>query len=178
MKCTLACTPPPWQLLHNARGPPDLSISWRWIWSEWMDEWSVAQKRRLGLERNDRPAVLWGAALGACQGNAKRRPGLRHRPQHPRTSPPRLPAAPPRPACASRRRRPSCTRSAPRTAFPPLPSANDCFRVQKPPVRAAALRSQFRAQTPPPEAGRGRRGPAPRQGGPRPLSAGGPKPDP
>lgn len=84
--------------------------------------------------------------------------------------PPRLPAAPPRPACASRRRRPSCSRSAPRTAFPPLPSANDCFRVQKPPVRAAASRRQFRAQTPPPKAECGRSGPAPRQGGPRPRA--------
>lgn len=92
--------------------------------------------------------------------------------------PPRLPAAPPRPACASRRRRPSCSRSAPRTAFPPLPSATDCFRVQKPPVRAAASRRQFRAQTPPPKAECGRAGPAPRQGGPRPPSAGGPESDP
>lgn len=92
--------------------------------------------------------------------------------------PPRLPAAPPRPACASRRRRPSRSRRTPRTAFLPPPSANDCFRVQKPPVRAAARQRQFRAQTPPPEAECGRAGPAPRQGGPRPLNAGGPEPDP
>lgn len=110
----------------------------------WMDEWSVAQKCRLGLERNDRPAVPRGAALRACQGNEKRRPELRHRPQHPRTSPPRLPAAPPRPACASRRRRPSCSSSAPRTEFPPLPSANDCFRVQKPPGPGANLELRLR----------------------------------
>lgn len=125
----------------------------------WMDEWSVAQKCRLGLERNDRPAVSRGAALRACQGNEKRRPELRHRPQHPRTSPPRLPAAPPRPACASRRRRPSCSSSAPRTAFPPLPSANDCFRVQKPPGPGANLELRLRprggtwTQRPRPQAG-------------------------
>lgn len=130
---------------------------------------NCARGRRQELERNDSAAVpresspRFPAALRPCQGNAKRRPELRRGPRRPGTQrvPPRLPAAPPRPACASRRRRPSRSRSAPRTAFPPLPSARYCFRVQKPPIRAAAQRRQFRDQTPPPEAEWEGTGPAP-----------------
>lgn len=87
------------------------------------------------------------------------------KPEHP----PRLPSAPPRPACAFRHRRPSCSRSGSRPAFPPLPSAYDCFRVQKPPIRAAVQWRQFRNQAPPPKEGEGTKAPPPGLGWTRPL---------
>lgn len=151
---------------------------------------NCARGRRLGRERNEervRRGSPGERPSRPSQGAAQRRPELRpRRARQPRTQriPPHLPAAPPRPTCASRRRRrrPSRSRSVTGTAFPPLPSANYCFRVQKPPIRAAAQRRQFRDPTPPPEAGRGGRRPRPRGGPggrrPRPLSAGLSCPDP